>query len=156
MNKIKAVARTLCPPLLWNLASRIRYPNKLPQPEWKTVHGVKMHLPASHALPSIVANFPQYDTLLPEFLHFLRDVHQRKLLIVDVGANVGDTAALVAAKVGAENIRLICLEADELYLPFLRTNTNNLDAKIIHAIVGATSQEKNVSVQRNQTAQVLS
>jgi FkbM family methyltransferase len=114
----------------------------------RTIHGVEILFPPSHILPSIVANFPRTDTLLPEFLKFLSDERRTKLLVIDVGANVGDTAALVAARVGADKIRLICLEADEEYLPFLKENTKNVDAEIICAIVGSSSGVKHVALKR--------
>jgi FkbM family methyltransferase len=149
MAEIKAVARGLCPPLLWNLAKRIRG-RYFVKPVRKIVHGVAILFPPSHILPSIIANFPRHDTLLPEFLQFLRNERQTKLLVVDVGANVGDTAALAAAKIGAENIRLICLEADDQYLPFLKENTKNIDAEIICAIIGSSSKEEHVALQRSE------
>lgn len=145
---MKEIARSLCPPFLWILASRIRRRYKV-KPERKTVHGVEMLFPPSHALPSIVANHPRYDTLLPEFLQFLRDERQTKLLVVDVGANVGDTAALAAAKIGADNIRFICLEADAQYLSFLKANTEKIDAKIICAIIGSCSKDEYLTVQQS-------
>jgi FkbM family methyltransferase len=154
MAKLKEIAHDLCPPILWGMAKRIRYQYSVKpviKPVWKIVHGVKMLLPSSHALPSIVTSFPYYDTSLPEFLQFLRGERGTKLLIVDVGANVGDTAALIAAKVGAENVRFICLEADEQYLPFLKANTENMDAEIICAIIGSSSKEVHVDIQRSQT-----
>ena len=126
MEKLKAVARGLCPPVLWNLAQGIRRRYFVPdisKPVWKKIHGVEILLPPSHSLPSIVANAPRYDTVLPEFLQFLRDEQETTLMVVDVGANVGDTAALAAAKLGAANVRFICSEADEQYLPFLKANT---------------------------------
>lgn len=148
---MKEIARSLCPPLLWNLASRIRRRYKLGKPERKIVHGVEMLFPPSHALPSMVANSRAYDTVLPEFLQFLRDERQTKLLVVDVGANIGDTAALAAAKIGADNIRFICLEADAQYLPFLKANTEKLDVEIICAVIGSCSKDERLAVQRSTT-----
>lgn len=109
-----------------------------------------MLFPPSHDLPSFVANSPRYDTLLPEFLRFLRNDRPKKLLVVDVGANIGDTALLAAAKVGPQNIRIICLEADEQYLPILKANTENIDVEIICAIVGSSSKEEHVALRRSQ------
>ena len=145
MAELKAVARGLFPPHLWDLGSRIRHGTK---PKRKIVHGVEMLFPPRHPLPSTVASFPRFDTLLPEFLHFLMDGRQKKLLVVDVGANIGDTAALASAKIGVDAMRIICLEADEQYLPFLRANTENLDAEIICAIIGSSSREEPAAVQR--------
>src|SRR5262249_13783837 len=137
---MKKIARSLCPPLFWNLMSNVLRKYRPVKPERKIVHGVEMLFPPAHTLPSMVSVFPRYDTLLPEFLQFLREERPTKLLVVDVGANVGDTAALAAAKVGADNIRFICLEADEQYLPFLKTNVEKIDAQVICAVIGSRSR----------------
>lgn len=108
-----------------------------------------MFLPPSHALPSIVARCPFYDTLLPEFLHFIHASMRKKLLVIDVGANVGDTAALIAAKVADANCRFICIEADREYLPFLQVNTKNLDAEIVCAVMGAEPARRNIAIQHS-------
>ncbi len=141
---MKEIARGLCPPLLWNFASRVRRQIKNDAPKREIVHGVEMILPPSHLLPSYVRANPHYDTLLPEFLQFLRVERSTKLLVVDVGANVGDTALLVAAKLGADNVQFISLEADDQYIPLLKTNTAGLDIEIICAIVGAVSKEEHL------------
>jgi FkbM family methyltransferase len=137
---MKEIARSLCPPILWNLASRVR--NLTRKPEKKIIHGVEMTLPPQHDLAPNVRTHPYYDTALPEFLKFirLRIKQPTKLLIVDVGANIGDSALLIAAKVGSDNVRFICIEADDQYLSFLRRNTTGLNVEIIHTILGSTSK----------------
>src|SRR5436190_14397840 len=81
---MKKVAHSLCPPLVWNLASRARTLRK--RNTKHVIHGVEMILPPSHYLVSSVGAMPYYDTLLPEFLKFLGGKHLRELLVVDVGA----------------------------------------------------------------------
>jgi FkbM family methyltransferase len=142
---MKEIARSLCPPILWNLASRVRKLTR--KPEQKIIHGVEMTLPPAHDLAPNVRNHPYYDTALPEFLKFLRlRIDQSaNLLIVDVGANIGDSVLLIAGKLGSDNVRFICLEGDDQYLPFLRKNTVGLSVEIIHAIVGSTSKEERLA-----------
>ena len=114
------------------------------------VHGADLYLPLSHALPRYVATHAFYDSALPAFVRHLSAVGgAQKLTVVDVGANVGDTARLVAASAGPEGIRFICIEADESYLPLLRRNTEGLDAAIHHVLAGATSQELSASIVRS-------
>jgi FkbM family methyltransferase len=110
------------------------------------VHGALLRLPASHHLPGLVAAHPSYDTALPELAKFLYARKLQQLIVIDVGANVGDTAALIAAAVGADNVKFICIEGDPQYLPFLRQNASSLDADIIVGIAGASDGGINASL----------
>jgi FkbM family methyltransferase len=108
----------------------------------KVVHGVELHLPLSHDLPRYVGQYPYYDTILPNLAKFLLkyEVGERKLVFVDVGANVGDTARLVSAKTGKDRISFICIEADEIYLPLLWQNTQDLSITV-HNVIAASRTE---------------
>ena len=59
----------------------------------RTVHGVDLDMPLSHDLPRYTGQYPYYDTVLPSLAKFLltSQTERRKLILVDVGANVGDT-----------------------------------------------------------------
>jgi FkbM family methyltransferase len=146
---MKEVARSLCPPILWHLAARVRNLTRKVELEQKLIHGIKMTLPPGHYLAHTVRYHPYYDTALPEFLNFLRPRigQSAKLLIVDVGANIGDTALLIAAMLGSDNVHFMCLEGDDQYLPYLRRNTEQLSVEIIHTIVGSTSRAERVAFQ---------
>jgi FkbM family methyltransferase len=150
--RMKEVARDLCPPILWNLAARLRKLTRKVELEEKIIHGVKMTLPPGHYLDHTVRYHPHYNTALPEFLNFLRLRlgQSAKLLIVDVGANVGDSALLIAAKLGSDNVQFICLEGDDQYLPYLRKNTEQLNVEIIHTIVGPISKVEQLAFQSSE------
>jgi hypothetical protein len=81
---LKEMARGICPPLTWNAMKRLRRHAEANDPQWQQVHGTKLFLPPSHALPTIVAQCPFYDTALPQFLRFLHTSTRKKLTIVDV------------------------------------------------------------------------
>jgi len=114
----------------------------------RRIHGAELLLPLSHALPRIVADHPFYDSALPNFASFLRGTSSEKITIVDVGANVGDTAKLIAAATGADQVRFMCIEADESYLSLLRRNTAGLDVSIHNVIAGATTEEAHATLLR--------
>ena len=110
------------------------------------IHGATLRLPPSHHLPGIIAAHPSYDTALPELSKFLYARKLQQLIVIDVGANVGDTAGPIAAAIGADNVKFICIEGDPQYLPFLRQNVSSLDADIIVAIAGPSNGEINASL----------
>jgi FkbM family methyltransferase len=117
----------------------------------KVVHGGEPLLPLSHDLPRYAAQYPFYDTVLPNLAKFLLedDRSHRELFIVDVGANVDDTTRLVSAMSGRENITFICIEADEIYLPLLWRNTEGLSVVLHNVIAASRTEDMNAALARN-------
>jgi FkbM family methyltransferase len=87
----------------------------------REVQGVSMSLPWVHRLPDYTAApgsvYGQNLVRLAALLH----TAEEPLHVLDVGANVGDSALQVLA--GTPGARVLCVEADDFYLPFLRRNT---------------------------------
>lgn len=84
--------------------------------------GVPLLLPLSHDLPLLRALFPDYSGNLAR----LTGAVARKypdLAVVDIGANVGDSVALIRS---AAPVPVLCVEGDGRFLDFLRTNTTSL------------------------------
>jgi FkbM family methyltransferase len=135
------IARGLTPPVLWSALSRAKKSlrGSRTKPVLRNVRGVTLLMDPEHALPGYAATHPLYDTALPAFASFLVKRRSRPIVVVDVGANIGDTAALIAAAIGRDNVRFICIEADEAYLPMLRHNTAQLNAELVEAIAGRSS-----------------
>jgi len=102
----------------------------------QNIHGASVLLPISHGLPRCIQANPFYDTALPAWCKFLADrlPAATRLCVIDVGANVGDTAALIAH--AAPNTDFICIEADPAYLPLLVRNTKGLSVKIFAVALG--------------------
>ena len=105
-----------------------------------TIHGADLLLPRSHALPHTVRINPFYDTALPSFVRHLHTTSGSVVHVVDVGANVGDTAAIIAAAVGRNRVTFVCVEADPRNIPLLRKNTEMLSAEIIAAAAGTITE----------------
>ncbi len=76
-----------------------------------------MHL--SHMLPIYKATLPLYDTALPRIAKYL-EKNSNEINIVDVGANIGDTASLIFEKSNSSNI--ICIEGSEEFCNLLDIN----------------------------------
>jgi FkbM family methyltransferase len=151
----KSIVKNIAPPILLSVVQRIRRgtANDDSKPvidEVTTVvHGAQLVLPRSHNLPHYVSAHPFYDSALPQLALFLRQRGESPLTVIDIGANFGDTAAIVAAAVGGDEVKFICVEADAQYIPWLRRNTHGLDVEIVHAIAGAGSQKIHAATLQN-------
>ncbi len=82
------------------------------------IHGRPLHMPLSHPLPLYLANHPHYDRLPRRLGNFLHERHHR-LVVIDVGANVGDT---VAAFHNRESDRFLAIEPSPTFHAFLVRN----------------------------------
>jgi FkbM family methyltransferase len=87
----------------------------------RDVQGVRLAMPWSHRLPDYARLFPTYGQNLVDLAVSLGELHQ-PLGVVDVGANIGDSAAQLLARVDA---RVLCVEADPEYLPYLERNVGS-------------------------------
>jgi len=98
-----------------------------PGPVTMTVRGLPLQMPADHLLPFYVGEHPLVDQPLADLAENVaaRDGH---LHAIDVGANIGDTAALMAARVPSGTF--LCVEGNDRYLPYLRTNLARLPSGV--------------------------
>lgn len=99
------------------LASRVNA--RLQRERSYSIGGADVVLPPAHRLPWYQSLFPSYDRYAEPLLRDLTRGSLRPLLI-DVGANVGDTALLARAAV--EGLRVIAIEGDPNFLAYLRRN----------------------------------
>src|SRR5260221_385373 len=92
-------------------------------------------LPGGHHLPEDQTAHRLYDC----FLEILSRELDGDRWIVDVGANVGDTATVIAQSCRNP---ILCIEADEAYFKFLRRNvaevasTTGRNIRCVEALVG--------------------
>jgi FkbM family methyltransferase len=93
----------------------------------RNVQGVSLAMPWSHRLPGNARLWPSYGQNLVALAVGLGEV-DKPLGIIDVGANIGDSAAQILAKVDA---RVLCVEADPEYLPYLERNVGSDDRCVI-------------------------
>lgn len=81
-------------------------------------HGVPLQMPVSHPLPLYLANHPHYDRLprrLGDFVH----ERQQRLVVIDVGANIGDTVAAFRSRASD---RFLAIEPSSKFHSFLLRN----------------------------------
>ena len=87
----------------------------------RDVQGVRLAMPWSHRLPDNARRYPTYGQNLVDLAVGLGEA-DKPLGVVDVGANIGDSAVQILAKVDA---RVLCVEADPEYLPYLERNVGS-------------------------------
>lgn len=87
----------------------------------RDVQGVRLAIPWSHRLPDYACLFPSYGQNLVDLAVALGEI-DKPLGVIDVGANIGDSAAQILAKVDA---RVLCVEADPEYIPYLERNVGS-------------------------------
>jgi FkbM family methyltransferase len=81
------------------------------------IGGIELLLPLSHELPFYRNDHPQYGAAVG------RIAAQVGGPVVDVGANVGDTAATIRAET---NVPILCVEGEERFFRLLQRNTRGL------------------------------
>ena len=87
----------------------------------REVAGATMAMPWAHRLPDYVAAFPSYGRNLVDLAESLRP-DSRPVKLIDIGANIGDSALQILARTDA---RVLCVDGDPYWLPFLERNTKN-------------------------------
>ncbi len=119
------------------------------------IRGKRLVLPVSHKLPISIIDFPLYDTLPTRIADYLR-VRDHTLLMVDVGANIGDT--ILACSSGARADRFLGVEANPEFVPYLKKNTSNLEGFLLVEAFCYSGEEKQTYVRIESaggTARVL-
>lgn len=106
----------------------------------------------SHQLPLYLVQYILYDTALPRIVKKIGV--NKKLNIVDVGANVGDTTALI--KTSNSNVNILCVEGNTAYSMLLKKNYQDDRAVFIEESFCSDVREvKNISLNtKNGTATI--
>lgn len=113
----------------------------------------KIKLPYTHQLPHYQERFKNYDKKLGLILSA---VEQSCTLntIIDVGANVGDTAALIRCYTDAQ---ILCIEGDVEFISYLKANANMISNVIISECYVGDNKEVRGEIERaNGTARINS
>ena len=92
------------------------------------VGDAELLLPLSHELPFYRSDHPLYGEAVGRIAARLGGP------VVDIGANVGDTAAIVRAH---SDVPILCVEGDDVFFPLLERNAERLgDVELERAFVG--------------------
>ena len=103
--------------------------------------GFELALPSDHLLPAYRRDHGQYDSFLPTLARFL----PRDSVVVDVGANCGDTTCAMAVQ--RPDLHFVAIEPDARFQGYLTHNTTRLRAShprlrvdIVQALVGQSGR----------------
>ncbi len=86
-----------------------------------TLWGSKMKIPFSYQLPVILKTNLNYNLNLKRIANYIGEKYS-SLKIIDVGANIGDTAALLKSE---KNSHILCIEGDDNLFEILKLNSQN-------------------------------
>jgi FkbM family methyltransferase len=103
------------------------------------VAGRALRMPLSHELPHHVRAHPTYSRNIGTLA---RATHEAGLpdLMIDVGANVGDTAAFVLEAV--PEMKVLCIDADDRYTELLRHNAASMPGvRVVGPVVLAATSD---------------
>ena len=108
--------------------------------------GYELRLPLSHNLPLYRRAFPLYASNVGRIAAAVAakypDMH-----VIDIGANIGDTVAIVRAQVDCP---ILCIEGDAFFFEVLQRNTEHIPfVSRERAFVGVTSELTNVNLERH-------
>ena len=108
-----------------------------------------IHLPLNHMLPYYQQTHLKYDKLLPIISRYVK----QNEMIIDIGANVGDTLAAMVDK--NSNPLYLCIEPDDEYYSYLVRNVQiikkaipNLKVHLLKQFVG--KQITNISLDKKR------
>ena len=98
-----------------NLLTKLRNWGR-PRDQHLAFGGFSVRLPPGHMLPVYLRKHPSYDCFLPLLAAHL----QAGSMVIDVGANCGDTVAAMAAQ--NPNLHYLCIEPDAEFQRYLLAN----------------------------------
>lgn len=107
------------------------------------VGGIPITLPSEHKLPETQLIYPLYDKFLP----FITRELNANSIVLDVGANVGDSLAAMAAS--NHSLKYVCVEAEPLFLEYLNLNIRalvealpELQVQVVSRMISSTPDRK--------------
>ena len=149
--KLKQSTRNLYERLKNQIISKLFNKFKKSNPLVETFVGqYKLQLPFSHELPFILKSFPYYSTNLARIAKLVQGKYAN-LKFIDIGANIGDSVALLRTEA---TFTILCIEGDEYFFSILETNAARFrDVHLAKNYVGESTTEVNaVSVELGGTA----
>lgn len=105
--------------------------------EYELEKSPSIYLPFSHSLPLILKTYSQYSSNLPRIAAKVKKRYNN-MTFIDIGANVGDTVALLRRE---EFFPILCIEGEESFFKYLQKNTSKFsDVYLEKVFIGAESK----------------
>jgi FkbM family methyltransferase len=110
------------------------------------IGGFQILVPYSHQLPFILKLYNQYSSNLPRIAKIVQKEKYEDLKFIDIGANVGDTVALLRKEA---EFPILCIEGEEQFFSILEKNATKFDqVDIVKVYLGEENQDIGVDVEK--------
>ncbi len=128
--------------------------NEIPHDFFYEIEGYNLLFPYNHKLPDYQCDFKNYDKKLKVIVEQIqKNIVVSNSIIVDIGANVGDTVASIRKYTQS---LICCIEGDSFYLNYLRENVKLFDNVLLFEsyVAGVDSVAGKIS-RGNGTARIV-
>jgi FkbM family methyltransferase len=99
------------------------------------LHGHSVRVNIGHPYPAFMRRWPAYNSPLVRAVQMTHRGLGRPVVLVDVGASVGDTALLVRERCPGMVEEIWCIEGDDTFAAMLEANVRELAAvHVVHAM----------------------
>jgi FkbM family methyltransferase len=110
------------------------------------VHGFKAMLNGGNPYPFIIAEHPVFNRPLTELVRQIGSAAGRPIVVVDVGASLGNTVLLLQQQTPGAIARIHCVEADDEFFALLQHNTAQFPNVILHQAMLARESKQVASL----------
>jgi FkbM family methyltransferase len=99
------------------------------------LHGHSVRVNIAHPYPAFMRRWPSYNSPLVRVVQMVHESSGRPVVLVDVGASVGDTALLVTERCPGMLEEIWCIEGDDTFAAMLEENVRDLSGvQVLHAM----------------------
>ena len=107
----------------------------------------KIKAPLSHPLKVIMEKLPQFGFNLTRLVRYTHQYYQ-DIKIIDIGANIGDTAAFIN---NYKNLPVLCIDGDPQYFDLLQQNTQQYSQVCrCLSLIGEANEEQTKTLVRDK------
>lgn len=88
------------------------------------IYGFNILINGKHQLPRYLEIFPDYGLNLKRLALYIATKKYKELILIDIGANIGDSVALIKSAV---DIPIVCIEGNSFYFRLLKENVKQFE-----------------------------
>ncbi len=115
---------------LWDASIRI-----YPGPVSVNVHGRRILVNNGHSYPLYARRFLHWNNPLIVLVHESAAALSRAVILVDIGASVGDTVLLLESNCSSDVRKYVCVEGDADFFRYLEANLNQPDRYELYKVM---------------------
>ncbi len=105
------------------------------------LHGTKVILPSTYTYPIICRQYPAFNNPYLQLVHEVFLSKQKKLIIADVGAAVGDGFVMLTQNIPEAINKIYCVEGSDFFIKYLSQNCTSA-AVVIHSVISDNVKSK--------------